>query len=733
MQPDFLKFPISISDAKPRSQHLKTHSTPHGCGQCEKAFALWSDLARHTSAVHRVGQPKFECDFPECKTRFKRKDNLHRHKRRYHGSYRTLDGPVSDIELEILSFETSEPRSRFDEQTETPSSLPTLFRAASDGNVAIVELAWKSGLDFNWEGEDGCTVLHVAARAGRDTMVRKLFELGCSATVTNSFKHTPLQEAILSHDEKTVATCLQYCVHTIDAQTLRMALESKNPTIAQLLYRHIAEIQEEVSMSTALYLTVKLGRLDVMEGLLQTSATHVDEVVFRGHNLLHTAAKYGHKEIIMALLARNIPVNRGTSERKTTALHFAIRHGHVEATRLLLQHKDINPNVELYLYFAHTPLAMASHQGHIAIAKLLLSHKNIDPNIKALNDVTPLHHASRGGFTEIVKLLLSHKDINPNVQHFFNDEVPLHQASRGGFTEIVKLLLSHKDINPNIRAAKCGTPLHIALEKGQIEIAKLLLLHPNTDPNSNLQYTRDTPLHSACRTGQIEFIKLLLAHKHVDPNIKALDGVTPLHLALSKGHTEIARLLLLHKDMDPNPKMQCSTGYTPLHFALREGHIEIARLLLSHKAIDPNPRDNTGYTPLHEAARSGNSEAVGLFLEQRFADPNVQTTWGNTPLHYALTYDHIDVAKLLLAHDRLIIGQSSSGDFHKETVLEIAKRKGQTEIVEILESRGDIENTFSGYATPEYMELLQDDTAVDVNEFEGSVHDDLGFESVHDL
>jgi ankyrin repeat protein len=553
MQPDSPKFPISISDAKPRSQHLKTHSTPHGCGQCEKAFALWSDLARHTSAVHRVGQPKFECDFPECKARFKRKDNLHRHKRRFHGSHETLDGPVSDIEPDVPSSETPGPRSTSDEEPETPFSLPTLFRAASEGNVAIVDMAGKSGLDFNSKGEDGCTVLHLAARAGRDIMVRKLFELGCSATARNSFIHTPLQEAILSHDEKTVATCLQYCVHTIDAQTLRMALESENPTIAQLLFRHIADIQKEVSMNTALYLTVKFGRLDVMEGLLQTSATHVDEVVIRGHNLLHTAAKYGHKEIIMALLARNMPINRGTSYQKTRALHFASRHGHIEATRLLLQHKDINPNVRLYQYNYSTPLIMASHQGHI----------------------------------EIAKLLLSHKDIDPNAQCKYDNKGPLHHASRGGFTEIVKLLLSHKDI-------------------------------------------------------------------------------------------------------DPNPKMQDIIFDTPLHFALREDHIEIARLLLSHKDIDPNTQNNLGDTPLHEAARIGNLEAVGLFLKQSFVNPNLQTTFGYTPLHYALAFDHVDVAKLLLAHDRLIIGQSSSGDFHQETVLEIAKRKGQTEIIEILESRQDV-------------------------------------------
>jgi ribosomal protein L34E len=83
--------------ANPRSQHLKRHETPYHCKQCEKAFALQSDLRRHEASIHRASQPRFNCAFPGCTSSSKRKDNLRQHQRTYHNTSSSFSDPETKV------------------------------------------------------------------------------------------------------------------------------------------------------------------------------------------------------------------------------------------------------------------------------------------------------------------------------------------------------------------------------------------------------------------------------------------------------------------------------------------------------------------------------------------------------------------------------------------------------------------------------------------------------------
>lgn len=63
----------------------------------------------------------------------------------------------------------------------------------------------------------------------------------------------------------------------------------------------------------------------------------------------------------------------------------------------------------------------------------------------------------------------------------------------------------------------------------------------------------------------------------------------------------------------------------------------------------PVPRAQDMLTPLHWAARTGCPEAIEL-LVQRYADMERGDADGWTPLHHAVSQQHLDCVRTLLAH-----------------------------------------------------------------------------------
>ena len=160
-----------------------------------------------------------------------------------------------------------------------------------------------------------------------------------------------------------------------------------------------------------------------------------------------------------------------------TPLGCAVLNGNTKIVELLLGHKDINPNLACLNYdhkisyllpnyrvdgIGNTPLYLACLKGNTKIVRFLLDHKDINPNIENSDGDTPLHYACCNGHTEIVKLLLERNDININEKDVFG-ATPLCFACCNGHTEIVKLLLERDDIRVNEKENTNGcTPLHCA-------------------------------------------------------------------------------------------------------------------------------------------------------------------------------------------------------------------------------------------------------------------------------
>ncbi|XP_034945799.1 tyrosine-protein kinase Shark [Chelonus insularis] len=154
-----------------------------------------------------------------------------------------------------------------------------LHRATGEGNYTIVSELLKCGYrSLDAKNELGQTAVHLAAKDGTDDILRKLIDSKASVNCRDSAGYTPLH----------------------------YACQSNLPNTVRILVRGGANVQ----------------------------ARHTDT----GMVPLHEAAAAGHKEVILALLSMNAPVNPRTIDDEVP-LDLAKRNGHHECIELLSNYK----------------------------------------------------------------------------------------------------------------------------------------------------------------------------------------------------------------------------------------------------------------------------------------------------------------------------------------------------------------------------------------------------------
>jgi len=99
-------------------------------------------------------------------------------------------------------------------------------------------------------------------------------------------------------------------------------------------------------------------------------------------------------------------------------------------------------------------------------------------------------------------------------------------------------------------------------------------------------------------------------------------------------------------------------------------------------------------TPLHYACASGN-ETIAIVLLNSGANVNAKTNDGWTPLLKAVKSKQIEIVKQLIhfhADPNVIINNPSS-PYDKKSAKDIAKENGSMDIIDILESNNQKQNT----------------------------------------
>jgi len=147
---------------------------------------------------------------------------------------------------------------------------------------------------------------------------------------------------------------------------------------------------------------------------------------------LHQACRFGHLEIIRALLdAGAYPEAKADG---MTPLHWACLDGQVEAARILLL--EAGANVEVQDNLGWTALHFAAYKGDLDIVKVLLDAA-ASLELRETNGATSLVIACQEGHLETVQALLyAGADLKASTLQGFT---PLHFTCQNGHLAVVKV------------------------------------------------------------------------------------------------------------------------------------------------------------------------------------------------------------------------------------------------------------------------------------------------------
>eukprot|EP00928_Gymnodinium_smaydae_P078912 TRINITY_DN62969_c0_g1_i1.p1 TRINITY_DN62969_c0_g1~~TRINITY_DN62969_c0_g1_i1.p1 ORF type:complete len:1010 (+),score=109.94 TRINITY_DN62969_c0_g1_i1:31-3030(+) len=182
----------------------------------------------------------------------------------------------------------------------------------------------------------------------------------------------------------------------------------------------------------------------------------------------------------------------------------------------------------------------------------------------------------------------------------------------------------------------------------------------------------------------------------------------PLHSAAAAGSQEAVLALL---GLRASVTATEAHGVMAIHLAAERGPASIVTSLLEARAPIA-AKDLNLQTTLHFASRSGNVETLSVLLQAWLADSNLvsqssrvyggpldwRDRWHRTPVHWATLNDHGDVLRLLLQSKAAAEPPKVSGFKHAknttlrhESPLEIARRRGQDSVAELLVAYGAVE------------------------------------------
>eukprot|EP00929_Paragymnodinium_shiwhaense_P076851 TRINITY_DN39569_c0_g1_i1.p1 TRINITY_DN39569_c0_g1~~TRINITY_DN39569_c0_g1_i1.p1 ORF type:complete len:968 (-),score=248.95 TRINITY_DN39569_c0_g1_i1:155-3058(-) len=351
-----------------------------------------------------------------------------------------------------------------------------------------------------------------------------------------------------------------------------------------------------------------------------------------------------------------------------TAMHFAAKAGHVQATKALLDSGWVSRS-NAQDGKGQTALHIAAYAGQNEVAKILLSKDSFTKvNVKDREGRTALHIAAFNGRRDVIRTMLAADRFTEVDARDNEGGTALHDAALRGHAEVVRELLGTSRFKqPNGKDKEGWTALHFAASKGHVTVAQALLDSSRfTEVNAQDQKGYTALLLAATKGHAEVALALLASGRFTELNALHSEGWTALHGAASAGCAEVVAALLA-SDNFTEVNAQDDLCWTALHFAACKGHVQVAkRLLESGRFSKANAKYNEGGTALHLAASKGQADFIRLLLEaKQFSDVNCRDMEGRTALHLASTEGHLEAVKALL----------DSGGF---TAVAVADNRGVT-------------------------------------------------------
>jgi ankyrin repeat protein len=213
--------------------------------------------------------------------------------------------------------------------------------AAQNGHVsAIVELA-KHNADLSQASNEGKTPAYVAAEYGHVSVIKELAKYKLNLDKANKNGHTPTYIAAQNGHVSAIA---ELAKHKVDLN--KSSNDGVTPAIIAAYMGHVGVIAE-----------------------LAKHKVDLDKADNTGWTPAQVAAQYGHVFVLEELAKHNVDLNKISScVEKTTALHLAVKKGHINCARLLIKAGSSLMVKDSYL---KTPLDYAVEKNNKPLIELM--------------------------------------------------------------------------------------------------------------------------------------------------------------------------------------------------------------------------------------------------------------------------------------------------------------------------------------------------------------------------
>ena len=397
---------------------------------------------------------------------------------------------------------------------------------------------------------------------------------------------------------------------------------------------------------------------------MQVSEKCQDESSF---TLLHHAASHNQVTIIQYLLDSDMDANQIDIDGNTP-LHLAIKNGHTEAMKCLLDHKGIDTTV--VNNDKDSPFHTAIRFGSPELVRAYISHPSADYFVKGKYGYIAFHLAAELDKNELVEVILEfakRSECSCNQQGAFwlcakddDDLTPLHVAARSGSARSLDTMIAHaQDIGYPVEKILAfldeenSTPLHSAVGAGYTEVVEVLMKY-GASPIA-MKGNQPSPLHQAAFLGSISVLKALGKHCTLDQlEILNSNGRSPLHVAAFSSRNVECVQYFIDRGCDVNCRANDSCGSTPLIAAVSSGALASVKVLLQNGA-NPLLQINDGSNALHLAIQKGRRSIIKEFLAlPSDVSTELVTSCNNegmNALHYAIINNQLEVAQDIMKRE----------------------------------------------------------------------------------
>lgn len=230
------------------------------------------------------------------------------------------------------------------------------------------------------------------------------------------------------------------------------AYRGDEAVVASLIAQGADVNAENETLGPPLHAAVLNGNVPIVSLFLRNKAD--PNVCGSWGTLLHRLVWYKNEGLLRLLLQQNglrpnVPDSKGI-----TPLWWSCFVGEPDTVRLILQHKDTDPNLKCR---GQSPLSAAAGQGHETIVRCLMEQEGVTINLDSGMDCS-LWCTAFNGQSHVLQLIWDKLHVSLDEYGLCSKSL-LWWAAHDGHASVVQILLKRNDVNPNFDGGNGDTPL----------------------------------------------------------------------------------------------------------------------------------------------------------------------------------------------------------------------------------------------------------------------------------